>query len=302
MKNTNADNITDKAFALSLTISMLGNRRKISAATVADPEKEFNRDMIGVSKQLLDSAEYKAIRSFDGETKRWLYAHSLPCMFTGHGGIYMIPTGLFTKVYDTLTERAEQRQALVEKFISVYPQLVADAKTKLGPILFNESDYPDVEELEASFGMRWMVTEFKTPEALSTIRKEIFEREKKKAETQWKSVADEAKESLRFGFAKLIERITERLSDPGKKFKDSLVSNISEFIETFPYLNVTNDLELQAQVKKASTLINGLDPDDLRKSLDTRKSILDGMLQIESKLDTMITDRPKRRILAEDAA
>ena len=296
--------ILDAAVCLSLEIGRPGNRKKVPVNAIADPDKQFDRSMVGLSKQLLDSPEYKSIGQYDSETRRWLYAHSLPCTFTGRGGVYMIPKGLVMKVYETLKERATHRQdVLVPAFAAVYPEKVKEAETKLGPDLFDASDYPPTEEVTAEFQMSWVIFEYGAAQGLSEIRQEIFEEEKQKAAAKWQMAADDARNTLAAEFTELVNHMVDRLSDPSKKFKETLVSNVLEFLETFPFRNITGYGELAEQVYNLRSLLNNVTPEDLRKSSDIRGTVANGVKKIREQLEPMIVNRtPRRMIILEEEA
>ena len=59
-------NLFDRAVMLSLQIKKLGLRRKVNSGAV---EVDADRNMISVSKKLIESPEYEAIASFDSDTR-----------------------------------------------------------------------------------------------------------------------------------------------------------------------------------------------------------------------------------------
>src|ERR1700691_3676436 len=73
-----------KTVCIKVRLSMMGNTRKVSTAHV---EVDADKDLLRVSKHLLDSAELKAIARFDGEIRRYLYNLCLPFEI----GIHLLP-------------------------------------------------------------------------------------------------------------------------------------------------------------------------------------------------------------------
>src|SRR5439155_19108495 len=59
-----------KTVCIKVRLSSMGNTRKVSSSQI---EADADKDLLRVSKQLVDSAELKAINRFDGEIRRFLY-------------------------------------------------------------------------------------------------------------------------------------------------------------------------------------------------------------------------------------
>ena len=59
-----------KTILMKLNFTGLGNSAKVSTAQV---ECDTDKDLLRVSKKLLDSPELEAIRSLDGEIRRYVY-------------------------------------------------------------------------------------------------------------------------------------------------------------------------------------------------------------------------------------
>ena len=96
----------------------LGNSRKVSAARV---EVDTDKTLLRISKRLFDCNEYKAISNFDAEVSKYLESVCLPF----EKGIHLCPLPLLQQVDQKLKEFAARRPALVEAFLSVYPNLCA---------------------------------------------------------------------------------------------------------------------------------------------------------------------------------
>ncbi len=58
--------------------------------------------------------------------------------------------------------------------------------------------------------------------------------------------------------------MSERLSDPDNKFKNSLVENIKDLCELLPKLNITHDPELDAVVNEIQSKLTMNYPQTLR--------------------------------------
>ncbi len=288
----------DRAVCLSLTMGCLGTRRKVAAASI---QVDADKDLLHVSKAILESKELDAIKTLDGEVRAWLGKRALPSPF--RRGTYLIPLDLVEQVDAKIVEYQEKRRFLTDAFLAVYDRSVEDAKKRLNG-LFDASDYPGDEKVRATFYVDVRYLAFGVPEKLEGIRKDIFEREKQKAESQWKEASDEVRQALRAGLSDLVDHMVERLQGNGdgkpKVFRDSLVENMAEYLDLFDPRNVTDDDQLAHLVGRCRSVLDGVDASALRASDAIRTKVRDGMAQVQSVLDTMVIDRPARRIVLED--
>jgi len=75
------------------------------------------------------------------------------------------------------------------------------------------------------------------------------------------------------------------------------VSNLTEFFQRFKNLNVRSNQELDQLVEQAQQLVQGVTPQDLRDNNALRAQIATEMTQVQTNLETMIVDRPRRQII-----
>ena len=279
---------------LSLKISKPSNRRKGDMSRI---ETDAEKDALGLSKELLDSPELIAIDKEDGRFKKWLCKKSLPSMF--RAGVYRLPLEMLTKVDDALQRFSSDRAALVDIFTRAYPERIQEARDRLRS-QFRPEDYPDAEAIRKAFSVQWSYLTATTPTEIGSISREIYERERIKAQELAQAEAEECRFALRSLFAQLVEHMTDRLtpSEDGKPkvFRDSLVKNFQEFLGDCSARNVTGDRELDALVRKAQDLTAGLDAAYLRKAEGVRDAVRDGLERMKPALDAMLTDKPTRFI------
>lgn len=285
---------------LWLTLRLPGIRRKVNVDRI---QIDADKTLVHVTKTIMDSEVYRRILLLDGNIRRWVQPRSLPVPAL-KAGVYAVPVGLVARVEEKLAEFSEKRRALVEEFIKDYPQRVEEAKLRLRSN-FNQNDYHTTSELESAFQFQTRYVSFDVPTALKEVSGEIFAREREKAAKAWEETLEEWKVLLRTGMADLVNHMVERLSmnADGKPrvFKDSLVSNLRDFLGTFDARNVTDDAELRDLAEKARGLLTrSVTPERLREDTRFREAVADGFAKIKEKLDTMIVERPRRRITFGD--
>src|SRR6266705_4348023 len=103
--------LAKKTVCIKMRLSTMGNTRKVSTSQI---EADADKDLLRVSKHLLDSAELKAIGRFDGEIRRFLYNICLPFEI----GIHLLPIPALQQVEERLQQFAADREALGEAFLA----------------------------------------------------------------------------------------------------------------------------------------------------------------------------------------
>lgn len=296
--------MASKVLYMSLTCGLPGIMRKADKNKVDVGDADPN--LIRVSKEILDSETYRLIRNLDTRVRQWLYGQTLPAVGLKRG-VYAVPVTMIEYVENRLEDFRNQRMELVARFISEYPVKVEEAKKKLGG-QFEARNYPSTADMTAAFtwGVRYL--SFDVPGDLQAVSKELYDRERAKAEQAWQETLAEWQKVLRVNFADLVDHCAEKLTGErtvngkgkAKIFRDSLVENVREFIGTFEARNVVGDDDLKKLVEKARALTEGVDPQALRDDKAVRDRIGEGFREIKGKLDTMIVDRPVRKISFEN--
>ena len=101
--------------------------------------------------------------------------------------------------------------------------------------------------------------------------------------------------------AKLVSHLTERLSGQAdgkpRVFRDRAVENLTEFFGRFRALNVRSNEQLDNLVADAQRVIRGVEPQDLRDNAGLRQHVTTEMSRVQSVLDGLLVNRPRRNIL-----
>ena len=181
--------LAKKTVFIKVHLGLLGNSRKVSSSQV---EVDADKALILVSKRLLDSPELQAIRSLDGDVRRYLYDTCLPFEV----GIHLLPLGLLETVDEKLHEFTEKRNVLVEVFLAAYPRLCQEAAGRLRT-LHNPADYPPVEEVRSRFTFGWQYVSYGVPEQLREISARKFQTERDKAVQAMSEACAEVQQVMR---------------------------------------------------------------------------------------------------------
>jgi len=181
---------------------------------------------------------------------------------------------------------------------NVFDQMKNDARQRLGR-LYNPTDYPP--EVRGLFGVEWDFPSVEPPSYLMRINPEIYQQEQERVSRRFEEAVQLTEQAFITEFSKLVTHLAERLGngEDGERriFRDTAVTNLTEFFERFKNLNVRSNQELDQLVEQAQQLVQGVTPQDLRDNNALRAQIATEMTQVQTNLETMIVDRPRRQII-----
>jgi hypothetical protein len=290
--------VFSKCLCLTMTIRQFGLSRPIKDA---DYDVDADKERTKASMRLLKAPELKAVSEAISELRKIVYKNSVPSPLKA--GTYMIPLAIVLDVDRQLRTQHGKIQSAVTLAALALPRLIDEDRDTLRS-LFNPAHYPDPETFKAAYGVSWNLVSFGGPSALQKIDAALYERNAAEFAATIAEAGEEIRQLLRVELADLVNSMVERLSGEKdgkpKVFRDTLVKNVSEFLQTFEARNITSDAQLQRLVADARKLLDGVDPDTLRKSKDVRATVADGMARVKEQLDTLLVDRPGRAISFDD--
>ena len=230
--------------------------RKISA----DIKVKNNAKKAGkYRKPLIDDAELKVVMNKGREGRDFVYCKSLPW---GEDGTRILLASEYLKFIEEYRQFRYGFEEAVQKFIVAYPDRVKEAPSLLGT-LYNEKDYPSVQEIASKFEIKLETepianlddfrlhgTEIDMDELRLSVQ-ELFE-ERLVGATQdiWNRIQEK------------LGILVERLKSPDKQFKKALIDNIQDLIVLLPGLNITNDPQIIQAVESMKSLV--VDPQSIR--------------------------------------
>jgi hypothetical protein len=298
-----ANPIQRDAVILYLSVGRLRTKRKLNSDAV---QSDIAPDMLHVSKEILQSEELKAVSQFDNEVRHWVRARALPSPFSKKG-LMLLPVRLIEPVMAQLDRKQVERLELIEAFMKAYDRCKEEAQGKLGSA-FNEGDYPSEEAVRRTFFFECQMWELSAPGKLKSVSKELYQRELAKMNNMWSEASKTVTNVLLEEFRKMTAHMVERLTPSGdgktKVFRDSVVTNMLEWMDLFKSRNLTNDVQLVDVVDRAKELISGIDAEALRDSKGLRHKLATDFQGLTDRLDEAIINAPIRAIDfdLEDAA
>ena len=285
--------------AVRVSFTWFGTRRTLSAEQKAQAADAFGAEgsYLSAGKKLLDTRHpaMKAVTTVRGRIISLWRGMSLPYPEAGIRPIRQ------DRIEDFDAKMEELRQELAEAVTGLdrhYYELKLAARQQLGS-LYNEADYP--HSMRELFAVTWDYPSTEPPNYLQQLSPQIYEAECQRMQQRFDEAIRLAEEAFCAELAKLVSHLTERLSgsEDGKPkiFRDSAVENLTQFFERFRELNVRSSEELDQLVADCQRIVHGVSPQDLREHDDLRQYVATELSSVQSVLDGLLADRPRRNIL-----
>ena len=285
--------------AMRLSFTWFGTRKtltqeqKSKAADAFGAEGEF----LSAGKKLVDTKHpaFRAVTTVRNRAIAYFRGVSLPYP---EPGLRLVKLDEIEKINAQMIEFREQLEEAVAGLDRHYSELKAAARQRLGS-LYSEADYP--ASLRVLFAMGWDFPSLEAPAYLAQLHPQLFEEECRRVQQRFDEAVRLAEEAFTGELAKLVSHLTERLSgqEDGKPkvFRDSAVENLAEFFERFRRLNVRSNEQLDQLVRDAQRIVRGVKPEDLRDNTNLRQQVATELSRVQSVLDGLLVDRPRRNIL-----
>jgi hypothetical protein len=282
-----------------VSISWMGVRKSLNQEQKSQAADAFGAegDYVSAAKKLLDTGHpaFKAVTAVRHRVLSLFKGMSLPYPEPGIRLIRQDDIAVFNVQMQTL--KAELHEA-VERLDEHYAELRSTARQRLGS-LYNDGDYPD--SLLGLFDVEWDFPAFEPPDYLRQLSPELYRQECQRVQARFDEAVRLAEEAFVSELAKLVSHLTDRLSgnEDGKPkiFRDSAVENLRGFFERFRTLNVGSNEQLDELVGQCQQIVQGIQPQDLRDRQSLRQHVSTQLSGVQSVLDGLLVDRPRRNIL-----
>lgn len=281
----NSISIASSAMLVELSISTWTARKldkKVS--TQVDLDNGAKTKVVNANKNLMaGTGVLDTLVKYAANARAWHLSQTLP--WTDNGS-RLLPMSNFMEYKKQLGELEANYEALVDKFIIAYPNLVSAAAFQLGT-LFDRNEYPDERSLKRKF--KFTYSFFPVPTA-GDFRIDINEEAKAEIMANCNNAyQDRLNNAMREAWGRLHEclsRMSERLTDNAdgsrKIFRDSLVENGVELVTMLKHLNITQDPQLEQARRDLQSAIGAHDLDSLRDNSNAREVV-------KMKVDTILS-------------
>ena len=285
--------------ALRVSFMWFGIRKTLTPEQKSQAAETFGAEgqFLSAGKKLLDSKHpaFRAVNAVKHEVVTYWRGVSLPFP---EPGIRLIRQQDISAVQVQLTTLKAELTEAVEQLDQQYDALKATARERLGS-LFNPTDYPD--SLRSLFDVTWDFPNVEPPSYLQQLSPDLYRQESQRVAARFDEAVQLAETAFIEEMSRLVSHLTERIngSDDGqpKVFRDSAIENIREFFQRFRELNVHSSEQLDQLVEQSQRILNGVDPQALRDTAQLRQRVSGELSAVQSVLDGMMVDRPRRNIL-----
>ncbi|HEV8059299.1 MAG TPA: hypothetical protein VGP68_05480, partial [Gemmataceae bacterium] len=201
------------------------------------------------------------------------------------------------RMQDFRTELAEAVLRLDEH----YEELRQAARRRLGS-LYAVADYPS--SLQGLFELSWDFPSIEPPDYLMQLNPAIYDQELSRVSRRFEEAVQLVEQAFLDEFGKLVAHLTERLNNTDgekKVFRDSAIGNLADFFGRFKELSVRSNPDLDRLVEQAQQGVRGVKPQDLRDDKALRQQVVTQLAGVQSVLDGLMIDRPRRSIVRNRA-
>jgi hypothetical protein len=214
-------------------------------------------------------------------------------------GVRLIRQDRVEDFADRMADYKAELDEAVENLDRHYGELKRAAAERLGS-LYNPADYPG--SLAGLFDVQWDFPGVEPPDYLRQFCPAVYEQERARVAARFDEDVQLAERAFLEEFARLVAHLCSRIAGTGEDgqprvFRDSAVGNLSDFFARFRELNVRSNEQLDDLVERARRAVRGVGAQDLRDSDALRQRVAGQLAQVQSALDGMLVERPRRRIL-----
>ena len=285
--------------ALRVGFLWFGIRKTLTPEQRSQAAESFGAEgqFLSAGKKLLDNKHpaLRAVNAVKHQVITYWRGVSLPFP---EPGIRLIRQQDVSAVQVQLTTLKAELVEAVEQLDLQFDALKATAREQLGT-LFNPTDYPD--SLRSLFDVTWEFPNVEPPSYLQQLSPDLYRQESQRVSARFDEAVQLAETAFIEEMSRLVSHLTERIngSEDGqpKVFRDTAIENIREFFQRFRELNVHSSEQLDQLVEQSQRILSGVEPQALRDTAQLRQRVAGELSAVQSVLDGLLVDRPRRNIL-----
>ena len=296
---SSAERLRTTMAAVRVSLSWFGVRKTLTPEQKAQAAATFaaEGDYLSAAKRLLDTRHpaFKPVTAVKNRAIAYWKSMSLPFP---EQGIRLIRQDRVEAFAAQMGEFQDELKEAVRNLDNHYSDLRRAARNRLGT-LYNPADYPD--SLVGMFAIEHDFPSVEAPDYLRQLNPQLYEQECQRVQQRFNEAVRLAEEAFIGELAKIVSHLTERLSGQTdgkpKVFRDSAVNNLVEFFDRFRELNVRSNEQLDQLVTDCRRIVRGIEPQELRDNQQLRQHVATELSRVQSVLDGLLMDRPRRNIL-----
>jgi hypothetical protein len=233
------------------------------------------------NKIVCDAEEMSAYLTPARELKQYLATQCLPI----GDGRYLLLVDKYAEVAQKIMEYKDKFWKGVGTFCNNFDEIIEKQKYRLND-LWKIDDYP--KNIASKFNIN---IHFSPVPDASAVRQytglpaDEVDRMVKENEDAIKNMIETAMKNPYKRIVEVVNKMVEKLSDEGARFKNSLVDNIKEVVELLPQLNIIKSKDLDDIADRLNQELCSVSPDALRYDLNKRKETVEKAEKIMADLE-----------------
>jgi hypothetical protein len=303
--NTPAERLRTTMAACRVQFTWFGTKKSLTAEQKAQAAETFEAEgqFLSAGEKLIDTKDksFRAVTAI--RTKITDYWRGLTLAFP-EAGVRLIRHDQVEDFDRQMADFKAKLEDAVRTLDRQFEELKQAAAQRLGS-LYNPADYPAT--LIGLFGVSWDYPNIEPPAYLLELSPGLYQQEQERVKARFEEAVQLAEQAFLDEFAKLVAHLTERITGTNedgspKVFRDSAIDNLCDFFERFRSLNVRSNQQLDELVAQAQRAVRGVAAQDLRDGPSVRHEVATQLARVQTTLDAMLVERPRRRILRNTAA
>jgi len=284
--------ISSSALRVGLSISIPTMRKMDKRATSqVISQNNARKGAANVSKKLIMSNAHDDLTKLVAQIRAFHRDQTVPW---GDLGDRLISNQALIDYKNNMAQLEDEFWDLAKRTEDEYPQAVAQAQlqqTGLG-YMFNENEYPSVEELRRKFKFSLV---FEAVPDVGDFRVDIGNQAASEMREQYKQVLADRINAVKQDLAERLAEPLQRMSKgldyaEGEKptgFRDTLVDNVMSIVELMRTCNLSNDARLTEVQQQLRQTLTGVTPDGLRRDPNLRARTKQNVDQIIKNLPSL---------------
>ena len=293
------DRLRSTMCATRISFEWFGTRKSLTRDQKTQAAESFGAEgtFLSAGKKLLDTGHprFRAVNAVRQRVRSYWTSISLPFP---EPGIRLLRQDALTAFQEQMHQFTEELNEAVSNLDEQYLSLKSAARERLGS-LFNDDDYPMT--LIGLFEVSWDFPSVEPPDYLRQLNPELYEQECQRVQSRFEEAVRLAEDAFVGELSQLVSHLTDRLSGQAdgrpKVFRDSAIGNLHEFFERFRSLNVSSNEQLDVLVAQCQGIVQGIQPQELRKRDTLRQQVASELSGVQAALDGLLIDRPRRQII-----
>ena len=297
---TPAERLRNTMAACRVQFTWFGTKKSLTAEQKAQAAETFDAEgqFLSAGKKLIDTKDksFRAVTAIRTKIKEYSREVTLPFP---ESGVRLIKHSEVEGFDQQMADYKAELEDAVRSLDRCFDELKRAAAQRLGS-LYNPADYP--ETLIGLFGVSWDYPNIEPPDYLIGVSPDLYRQEQERVKARFEEAVQLAEQAFLDEFAKLVNHLTERITGTNedgspKVFRDSAIDNLCDFFERFRSLNVRSNQQLDELVAQAQRTVRGVAAQDLRDGPSVRQEVATQLARVQTTLDAMLVERPRRRIL-----